>query len=262
MLDDDRTIGETLGLCRTDVILVHDVKQLRAHNARSISGRNRSQRNGRKHIVHPILILRAGTAGTRNRHGDCTARGVLEDDAKEQLQQHTEPEGRDRNEDRRGERYQNIPEGITLYRRNDTRTDTHNCLEHDGARGKFDRIRILLGKDFRNRQLALIRIAQIAMKQAVHVIQVTVHERRLNGVAVLVKDRVAVLVRLDQVIADAKLKLHLGGQSLVSTDQLDRISRHDILEGEQNQRNAQKHRDELKHTFNDVLTHTTPLSRD
>ena len=36
----------------------------------------------------------------------------------------------------------------------------------------------------------------------------------------------------------------------------------DILEGEQNQRNAQKHRDELKHTFNDVLTHTTPLSRD
>ena len=80
--------------------------------------------------------------------------------------------------------------------------------------------------------------------------------------AVLVKDRVAVLVRLDQVIANAKLKLHLGGQSLVSTDQLDRISRHDILEGEQNQRNAQKHRDELKHTFNDVLTHTTPLSRD
>ena len=42
----------------------------------------------------------------------------------------------------------------------------------------------------------------------------------------------------------------------------DRISRHDILKGEQNQRNAQKHRDELKHTFNDVLTHTTPLSRD
>ena len=71
----------------------------------------------------------------------------------------------------------------------------------------------------------------------------------MNGVAVLVKDRVAVIVRLDQVIANAKLKLHLGGQSLVSTDQLDRISRHDILEGEQNQRNAQKHRDELKHTF-------------
>ena len=204
--------------------------------------------------MHPILILRAGTAGTRDRHGECTAGGVLENDAKEQLQQHTEPEGRDGNEDRRGERYQNIPEGITLNRRNDTRTDTHDCLEHDGARGKFDRIRILLGKDFRNRQLALVRIAQIAMKQAVHVIQVTVHERRLNGVAVL--------VRLDQVIADAKLKLHLGGQSLVSTDQLDRISRHDILEGEQNQRNAQKYRDELKHTFNDVLTHTTPLSRD
>ena len=262
MLDDDRAIGESLGLCRTDVILVHDVEQLRAHNAGGIGGRNRSQRNGRKHIVHPILILRAGTAGTRDRHGECTARGVLENDAKEQLQQHTEPEGRDGNENRRSERYQNIPEGITLNRRNDTRTDTHDCLEYDGTRGKFDRIRILLGKDFRNRQLALIRIAQIAMKQAVHVIQVTVHERRLNGVAVLVKDRVAVLVRLDQVIADAKLKLYLGGQSLVSTDQLDRISRHDILEGEQNQRNAQKYRDELKHTFNDVLTHTTPLSRD
>ena len=100
------------------------------------------------------------------------------------------------------------------------------------------------------------------MKQTVHVIQVTVHERRLNGIAVLVKNRVAILVRLDQVIANAKLKLYLGGQSLVSTDQLDRISRHDILEGEQNQRNAQKYRDELKHTFNDVLTHTTPLSRD
>ena len=119
-----------------------------------------------------------------------------------------------------------------------------------------------MGKDIRNRQLALVRIAQIAMKQTVHVIHVTVHERRLNGIAVLVKDRVAVLVRLDQVIAHAKLKLHLGGQSLVSTDQLDRVSRHDILEGEQNQRNAQKYRDELKHTFNDVLTHTTPLSRD
>ena len=49
------------------------------------------------------------------------------------------------------------------------------------------------------------------MKQAVHVIQVTVHERRLNGIAVLVKDCVTILVRLDQVIANAKLKLHLGG---------------------------------------------------
>ena len=212
--------------------------------------------------MHPILILRAGAAGTRDRHGECAAGGILKDDAKEQLQQHTEPEGRDSNEDRRGERNQNIPEGIALYRRNDTRTDTHDCLEHDGARGEFNRIRILLGKDFRNRQLALIRIAQIAMKQTIHVIQVLVHKRRWNGIAVLVKDRVAVLVRLDQVIAHAKLKLYLGGQSLVSTDQLDRVSRHNILEGEQNQRNAQKYRDELKHTFNDVLTHTTPLSRD
>ena len=70
------------------------------------------------------------------------------------------------------------------------------------------------------------------MKQTVHVIQITVYKRRLNGIAVLVKDRVAVLVRLDQVIAHAKLKLYLGGQSLVSTDQLDRISRHDILRTE------------------------------
>ena len=212
--------------------------------------------------MHPILILRAGAAGTRNRHGESAAGGILKDDAKEQLQQHAEPEGRNSNEDRRGERYQNIPEGIALYRRNDTRTDAHDCLEHNGARGEFNRIRILLGKDFRNRQLALIRIAQIAMKQTIHVIQVLVHKRRWNGIAVLVKDRVAVLVRLDQVIAHAKLKLYLGGQSLVSTDQLDRVSRHNILEGEQNQRNAQKYRDELKHTFNDVLTHTTPLSRD
>ena len=212
--------------------------------------------------MHPVLILRAGAAGTRDRHRECAAGEVLKDDTKEQLQQHTKPESRDGNEDRRGERYQNVPEGVALNRRNDTRTDTHNRLEHNGARSEFDRIRILLGKDFRNRQLALVRITQIAMKQTVHVIQVTVHERRLNGIAVLVKNRVAILVRLDQVIADAKLKLHLGGQSLVSTDQLDRISRHDILEGEQNQRNAQKYRDELKHTFNDVLTHTTPLSRD
>ena len=85
-----------------------------------------------------------GTAGT-----DVIALPVasFEDDAKEQLQQHTEPEGQ--------LRAQNIPEGITLYRRNDTRTDTHNCLEHDGARGKFDRIR-LLGQE---RQLALIMVA-------------------------------------------------------------------------------------------------------
>lgn len=68
------------------------------------------------------------------------------------------------------------------------------------------------------------------MKQTIHVIQVLVHKRRWNGIAVLVKDRVAVLVRLDQVIAHAKLKLYLGGQSLVSTDQLDRVSRHNILE--------------------------------
>ncbi len=66
-------------------------------------------------------------------------------------------------------------------------------------------------------------------------------------------------VRLDQVIAHAKLKLHLGGQSLVSTDQLDRVSRHDVLEGEQNQRNAQKYRMNREQLPTMNLPYTTPI---
>ena len=57
-------------------------------------------------------------------------------------------------------------------------------------------------------------------------------------------------------ILDAKLQLNLGGERLLATNQLDRVSRNDVLKRKQDKRYAQKNRDELEHTLEDVLSHT------
>ena len=98
------------------------------------------------------------------------------------------------------------------------------------------------------------------MEQPVDVEDVTVEQRLLLRFTVLVKHRVALVVHFDQVVLGTQLELDRGIERLVAGDKLDRVAGHDVLKREQNQRHAQKYRNELQHTFNNVLSHITPLS--
>ena len=97
------------------------------------------------------------------------------------------------------------------------------------------------------------------MEQVIHVDEVALPERRLHVVAVLVVQRLPILIHLDEVVADAQLFLHRRGKGTIATDDGDRIARHDVLERKQDDRYADEHRDELNETLDDVGKHAPSL---
>ena len=83
VVQDDAATREALGARGADVVLVEDLKQLRAHDARGVGRRDGSEGDRGKDVVDPILELGVLPAGAGDGKVERTARDVLEEYAEE-----------------------------------------------------------------------------------------------------------------------------------------------------------------------------------